>query len=742
LSSRINLRHLAPGLVAAVLAILLAAPTAAAQGQCGDVSARPWCDTTLSPDARAQLLLNAMTPQERIGFLGGDNLTGVAGGERAHTGTQDGVPRLGIPTVNYTDGPLGPRQGPITGMPSPEADAATWSPADNRAYGRVAGEEARAKGNDVIFGPTVNLIRTPLWGRTFEAFGEDPFLVSGTAVAWIDGVQSAGVMADVKHFAENNQEGSSACCANSVSPGNPLSAAIAPPDLQGGRMNVNVHVDERTLREMELAPFEAAVKQAHVATIMCAYPLVNGAHACENDHLLLDVLDQWRFKGYVLSDYGAAHGTGPSLKSGLDFEPWPGVDVYGPVPITAALLLHQASQVDVDRHVLRILRTWFANGVFDRPAYVQNDSSIPQAAHSNVSERIEQDAITLLQNRGHLLPLNARKLKSIAVIGAGARTYVTGGGSGDVTPFKYDTPASAIASRVRPGTKVLTDTGAKLASAVQAAQQAQVVVVLTPDYTTEGVDRACLSFECPPVFGEEDGLIKAVAAVNRHTVVVMENSGAILTPWRSQVPALLEAWYPGQEAGPAISHVLFGDSDPGGRLPLTFPNSLSDEPTAGNPRQYPGLDNQVSYSEGVFLGYRWFDAHRLKPAFAFGYGLSYTKWRLDHERLKGRTVSLRVRNVGRRAGSTVVQLYVGLPSLPGISQPPWDLRGYRKVTLRAGRATTLRLTLSGRDLAYWNNQSGDWRISPGAYRVYLGFSSANPRLVGTIHQKHSTVIAP
>jgi beta-glucosidase len=392
--------------------------------------------------------------------------------------------------------------------------------------------------------------------------------------------------------------------------------------------------------------------------------------------------------------------------------------------------------------VLRILRTWFAHGVFDRSAYVQNDSSIPQAAHAKVSEHIEQDAITLLQNRGHLLPLNARKLRSIAVIGAGARTYVTGGGSGNVTPFKYDTPASAIASRVQPGTTVLTDDGSKLATAVRAAQQAQVAVVLTPDYTTEGVDRACLSFECPPVFGDEDGLIEAIAAANPHTIVVLENSGAILTPWRSQVPALLEAWYPGQEAGPAIAHVLFGDSDPGGRLPLTFPNSISDEPTAGNPLQYPGVENQVYYSEGVFLGYRWFDARHLKPAFPFGFGLSYTKWRLGRVRLEGRTVTVRVRNAGRRSGSTVVQLYAGLPSVPGISQPPWDLRGYRKVTLRAGRAATLRLTLNGRDLAYWSNQLSAWRIAPGRYRIYLGFSSQNPRPVGTIRQRHPATIAP
>ncbi|HSO99460.1 MAG TPA: glycoside hydrolase family 3 C-terminal domain-containing protein [Solirubrobacteraceae bacterium] len=727
----------------ALLLVVVSPPAVAvARGQCGDPAVRPWCNTTLSPDARAQLVLAAMTAQERISFLGGDDLSGVAGGAHAHTGVQDGVPRLGVPTVNYTDGPLGPRQGQITGMPSPEADAATWSPADNLAYGQVAGAEARSKGNDVIYGPTVNLIRTPLWGRTYEAFGEDPFLVSGTAVAWIKGVQSTGVMADVKHFAENNQEGSSACCANSVKPGSLLAAAVPPPDVQGGRMNVNVSVDERTLREMELAPFEAAVKQARAATIMCSYNLVNGVHSCENDHLLRNVLGQWGFQGYVLSDYLAAHDPGRSLKGGLDFEPWPGFDVYGPVPIGAALLTFQASQADVDRHVFRILRTWFASGVFDRSAFVDDPATIPQAAHARVAQRVEQDAITLLRNRGHVLPLNARKLRSIAVIGAGGNSFVTGGGSGNVTPFRFDSPEAAISARVRRGTKVLIDDGSNPGRAAQAARSAQVAVVLAPDYTTEGVDRACLSFECPTVFGDEDALIGAVAAANRHTVVVLENSGAILTPWRNRVAGLLEAWYPGQEAGPAISHVLFGDSDPGGRLPLTFPATLSQEPTAGNPLRYPGVNNQESYSEGVFLGYRWFDAHKLRPAFPFGFGLSYTQWRLDRPRVRARGVSVRVRNVGRRTGSTVVQLFAGLPSLPGVPQPPRDLRGYRKVTLRAHRSATVHFTFSGRDLAYWNTQAGDWQIARGRYSIYVGFSAQNPRRIGTIRQTHAVTIAP
>jgi beta-glucosidase len=682
-----------------------------------------------------------MTPLERIGMLGGTNLTGVAGGDTAHTGTESGVPRLGIPDLQYDDGPLGPRQGAVTGMPSPMADAATWSPVDNYAYGQVVGTEARDKGADVIFGPTVNLMRTPLGGRTYEGFGEDPYLVSQTAVSWIDGVQSTGVMADIKHFAENNQEGADPGYANSVSPSNPLTAVVAPPGVQGGRMNVDVNVDPRTLHEMELAPFEAAVKQADVATIMCAYNLLGGVHSCENPELAA-ILRSWGFAGYMLSDYGAAHDTGPSLAGALDFEPWPGVDVYGVAPVELALLDGQATMAEVDRHVLRILTTWFAHGVFDRQAFVDDPSQIPQAAEAATSERIEEHAMTLLRNVHHLLPLNAARLRSIAVIGAGGATYVTGGGSGNITPFHFDSPDAAIAARVAPGTRVITNDGSDQAAAVAAARAAQVAVVLVPDYTTEGIDRACLTFECPPVWGNEDGLIQEVAAANPHTIVVMETSGPILTPWRSRVAGLLEAWYPGQEAGPAIAHVLFGDVDPGGRLPVTFPASLSQEPTAGDPLRYPGVNNEEYYSEGVLLGYRWFDAHHEVSAYPFGYGLSYTRFRLSRARVRGRTVTVRVGNVGRRTGSTVVELYLGLPSQPGVPQPPWDLRGYRRVSLRPGHAATVRFRLAPQAMAYWNTPAGHWTVARGIYRVYVGFSSQHPPLAGVIRQRRTLSLAP
>ena len=458
-------------------------------------------------------------------------------------------------------------------------------------------------------------------------------------------------------------------------------------------MVVNVHVDERTMRETELLPFEAAVKEARVASIMCSYNKVNGTYACECP-LLSGVLGGWGFKGFVLSDYPAAHDTAASLKAGLDFEPWPPGGAYGPARVNAALASGQVGQADVDRHVRRMLRTFFAYGVFDRQAYVDNTASIPQEPHRKVAQRVEEEAITLLVNRRKTLPLNAKKLKSVAVIGAGAETFITGGGSGNVTPFRYVSPRQAIQTRVSKNTKVLVDDGSNADRAAGVARSAEVALVFTPDYQTENSDQACLSLNCPPAFGDQNALIDKIAAANKRTIVVLETGGPVLTPWRAKVAGLVEAWYPGQEGGTAIARMLFGDIDPGGRLPATFPRSEAQLPTAGDPQKYPGVNDEEYYKEGVFLGYKWFDAKRHTPAFPFGYGLSYTRFKLGRPKLRGHTVTVRVRNTGKRKGSTVVQLYVSLPSSRAVPQPPRALKRYRKIVLRRGRATTARFKLS------------------------------------------------
>ena len=372
--------------VAAVLAVFAAAslaPAAEARGRCG---AHPWCNTGLSPVVRANMVLAQMTTAEKVAFLGGDDFEGgVTSTPTSHTGTQDGVARLGVPTVYYTDGPLGPRQGPSTGMPSPLGLAATFSPALAQLYGTIVGNEARDKGNDVVFGPTVNIMRTPIGGRTYEGYGEDPFLVAQTAIGWIRGVQGQGVMADIKHFAANNQEGFDPT-GKAGYPGQPLGAG-----LLGVRYVDNAIIDDRTLHEIYLSQFQTAIAQAHPATVMCSYNLINGTYACENPHLLQTILrGQWHFPGYVLADYGAAHNAIASLKSGLDFEPWPPA-AYTPLEINAALAsgavplsTRRRPRADDPRHLVPLRRL--------RPRRIPQRRSPDQQARARARRRPDRGA--------------------------------------------------------------------------------------------------------------------------------------------------------------------------------------------------------------------------------------------------------------------------------------------------------------------------------------------------------------
>jgi beta-glucosidase len=632
---------------------------------------------------------------------------------------------VGLPTTYYTDGPVGPRQGNATAMPVPLALGATFSPALASQYGGVVANEAKNKGNDVIFAPTVNIMRTPLNGRTFESYGEDPLLMTRLAVSWVNAAQAQGMIADIKHFAANNQEGADPS-GQTGNPGSPLGNGGL-----GNRYVVNEHIDERTLREIYLPHFEAAVKQAHVASVMCAYPKINGQYACEQKHLMQDILEHdWGFKGYVLADYGAAHMAAPSLNNGLDFEPWPAI-AYGPTQVHAALATGQATQAQVDDHVRRVLRTDFAYGFFDRPAFRDDDAQIDKTAHARVAQRVEESAITLLQNKGGTLPLKAAKLKSIALIGAGADGFTTGGGSGNVKPFAFVSPRTAIAKRLGPGAQVRYDDGSNADNAAAAAKASDVAVVIPADYLTEGSDRQCLTLECPNAHGDQDALIEKVAAANPNTIVVLETGGPVLTPWRDKVKALLEAWYPGEEGGTAIARVLFGDVDPGGRLPATFPRAAGDIPTAGDPQKYPGVGEDVYYKEGVLVGYRWYDKQGIAPAFPFGFGMSYTSFAYRHLTVApasdgsvGATVGVDVVNTGARTGSDVPQLYVGLPQpSPGVVQPPQQLKGFRKVTLGPGKSTHVTFAVDTRGLSYWDVGSGGWRVAAGCYPVAVGRSS-------------------
>src|SRR3954447_2788253 len=706
-------------IVIAAAMLVGAAPAAAAP--CSNRTGKPWCDASQTPDKRAGLLVKALTQDEKLTLLAGANGDG-------HTGATAAIDRVGLPKSYNTDGPVGVRQGSATAMPTPMAEAATFDPEMARLHGTTIGNEARAKGNDGVLAPTVNIARTPLNGRTFEAFGEDPWLVTRLTVAWIEGVQSQGIYATVKHYAANNQEGVDQSGGVTSAGGFPIGIGT-----QGSRHFENSLVDDRTLREVYLPQFEAAVKEAQVGSIMCSYNRLNGQYACSNNRLLNEIAKaEWGFKNMVMSDWIlAAHpfDTINALNGGLDLEmPFP--DAYAKPSVQASLATSQSSQSAVDDHVRRILRTLFAFGFFDRDAYRNDDAQIDQAGHSVNAQRIEESAITLLENRG-VLPLDAGTLKSIAVVGPYAAKFVTGGGSGNVTPFSSVTALQGIKARVGPGTAVTTDDRSDAARAAAVAKAAEVAVVVVGDFETEGADRECLSLECPNN-GDQDGLVDAVASAQPNTIVVLQTGGPVLTPWRSKVKGLLEAWYPGESGGTAIARVLFGDVDPGGRLPVTFPERDEDLPTAGDPQKYPGDANgDVHYKEGVLVGYRWFDAKNLAPAYPFGYGLSYTTFALRNLRVTaasggatGARVTVDVVNTGTRGGTAVPHLYLALPQPSSdVVQPPKALKGASKLSLAPGQIRRVSFTLDQRELSYWDSDARDWAVAPGCYGVLAGRSS-------------------
>jgi beta-glucosidase len=674
-----------------------------------------------------------MTEDEEITLVGG-NGTGAS----PHTGATYAIPRLGLRAVYFSDGPVGPRQGTATAMPVPMALAATWNPGLAFSHGQEIATEAKDKGNDFVFAPTVNIMRTPQGGRTYEAYGEDTYLVAQTTVGWIRGAQSAGVIATVKHFVANNQEGQ-----NGVPP------LVA---TNGGRQVVDARVDERTLREVYFPQFEAAVKQGQTGALMCSYNRVNGVYACENPHTLLQVLrGEWGYKGIILSDYGASKDTAGNMNNGLDFVPAEGETdfAYQPQAIQLALATGQVSRATLDAHVRNILRTLFAYGVFDRPGYVNDDSQINVSADQQTAERVEERALTLLKNDG-VLPLKPG-IKRIAVIGPYANRFVTGGGSGGVSPREVVTALQGITARAGSGVTVTYADGSDQAAAAAAARAADVAIVVVGDVETEGQDKSCVDLNCSsdaanseavlatsgsscgaqscPLNGtDEDGLISAVAAAQKQTVVVLETGAPVLTPWRDQVPAIVEAWYPGQEGGTAIARVLFGDADPAGRLPVTFPADASQLPTAGDPSKYPGVGEEESYSEGVFVGYKWYDAHGLSPAFPFGYGLSYTTFRYGPLHVRAAQANnqvaiatVEVTNTGRRAGTAVPELYISKPSASGVAQPVRQLVGYDSVSVPPGRTVQVAFPLNERSFASWVGSG--WSVLPGCYDLAAGSSS-------------------
>ncbi|TDE22894.1 glycosyl hydrolase [Actinomadura sp. 6K520] len=692
----------AAGALASVLA-LAAVPVPgearAETGRCGDPAARPWCDPSLTPERRTDLLLPRMTADEKIAMLAADDpFGGPLGGyfETAHADTNDGIGRLGIPPVYMADGPAGVRQGKATALPAPIALAAGFDREAATLYGRTVAWEARHRGNDVVFGPTVDVLRTPRNGRTFEGFGEDPHLSATLGVPWIEGAQSQGVMTAVKHMAVYTQE--------------------------TDRLSLGMTVDPRTLREIYLPPFEAAVKQGGTATVMCGFGKLNGRWACEDGAVLNDILrSEWGFQGYVASDHFAPKDAGDAANGGLDMELPVGFR-YNAFMLKTAVSQGKVTQATVDGHVRNILRTMFRFGVFDRQAYPNDLTAIDRTASETAARRIEEAGITLLKNDG-VLPLEAPG--SIALIGRAAQESPSGHGSAQVVPFGTVSAQQGIARRAGAGARVSHTNGDDRAEAANLARQADVAIVFATDSQGEFFDKSCLTLQCgEPLRGDQDALISEVAKANPNTIVVLNTGGPVLTPWAGQVKGIVEAWYPGQEAGNALARVLYGDVDPGGRLPVTFPVNENDAPTSGNPAQYPGTNQNVTFSEGVMVGYRHYDSKGITPRFPFGHGLSYTTFRYSDLVAGTDSVKVTVTNTGSRKGIAVPQLYIGMPS-PGVDvpQPPKQLKGFTKVTLAPGESTRVTFPLSSRSFAYWNEGAKAWKVADGCYRVLVGSSS-------------------
>jgi beta-glucosidase len=642
-------------------------------------------------------LLSQMTLEEKVALLHGDSKFSTAG-----------VPRLGIPKRWLSDGPHGVREDVepdswrtagrtddfATCMPAGIALAATWNPELAFAEGAVIGDEAAARGKHIMLGPGVNIMRTPLCGRNFEYFGEDPFLAARMTVGYIRGEQSNGVASCVKHFAANNQEFE--------------------------RDTINVEMDERTLREIYLPAFQAAVQEAGVVAVMGAYNKFRGEYCCQNDYLLNKILKgEWGFQGLVISDWNATHDTRGAVLGGLDLEMGTKTnsydDYYLARPFLEALRAGEYPMSLLDDKVRRNLRQML------RP---HPTGSLNTTAHQETARRVAEEGIVLLKNDG-LLPLDPAKILSMAVIGQNAvRWQSRGGGSSTIKALYEVTPLQGIVRRIGDHANVAYSPGSNAVAAARAADVAVVVGGLhhSRELDSEGHDRKDL--------GLPDGqaeLIQQVVAANPRTVVVLMGTVVEMDPWLAKVPAVLQVWYPGMEGGNALARVLFGDVNPSGKLPCTFPKRLADSP-AHALGAYPGTNGTVRYAEGRLVGYRWFDAKHIEPLFPFGHGLSYTRFEYSALNVTPHFVEFELANVGSRAGAEIAQVYIRGP------EAYQELKGFRKVYLQPGEKQKVRIPLGKSSFAHYSPERGGWFVQAGPYTIRVGASSRDIRLETTIHQ--------
>jgi len=658
-----------------------------------------------------------------------------------------GVPRLGIPEIWMTDGPHGIREevfwdqwdgakwtnDSCTAFPALTCLAASFNPEISSLYGKSIGEEARYRNKGVLLGPGVNIYRTPLNGRNFEYMGEDPYLSSRMVVPYVQAVQQNGVTACVKHFALNNQE--------------------------KDRMGINVEVSDRALYEIYLPAFKAAVQEGKAWSIMGAYNQFRGQHCCHNDLLLNKILkNDWQFDGAVISDWGGVHNTEQSVYNGLDLEMGtstnglttdgtsPYSEYYLANPYLQGLKSGKYSEKELNEKVTRLLRLIFrttmaANRPFGK--YVSPE-------HSEAARKIAEQGIVLLKNDKQTLPIPVGKYRRIAVIGDNAvRSLVVGGGSSslkvayEVSPLeglkaKYGAETIAFSKGYsadlddrKPESKTVADS--LLAAAVATARNADVVIFvggLNKNWfqDSEGDDRKSMALPY-----NQDKVINALMATNKNLTVILCSGNAVEMPWLSQVPALVQAWYLGSEAGNAIANIISGEVNPSGKLPFSFPKKLEDNAAHSfGQMSYPGDGKKQEYKEDILVGYRWFDTKKIVPQFPFGYGLSYSTFeygkmsadKKEYAKTDIVKVVFTVKNTGKTDGAEIAQVYMSQPKA-SVVRPVKELKAFKKVYLKAGETQTVELELKVKDFAFYNDKTQTWDVEPGEFVLCNAASSAN-----------------
>ncbi|MEO8727719.1 MAG: glycoside hydrolase family 3 C-terminal domain-containing protein [Acidobacteriaceae bacterium] len=683
-------------------------------------------DAGHTPDQRAEMVLKELTLDEKIDLMHGQGMPGwPTHMPRENQGNGGagfvlGIPRLGIPPIYMSDAAYGVRSSAENGrystaLPSNISSAASWDPRAACAYGALIGRELRAQGYNMSLGGGVNLTRDPRNGRTFEYMGEDPILAGTMVGNRIKCEQAQHVIGDIKHYVLNDQE--------------------------SGREEVNAAISERALRETDLLAFEIGIETGHPAAVMCSYNAINGDYACENKHLLTDVLkDDWKFPGFVLSDWGGTHSTVKASAAGLDNEE-PLDEFYG-AKLRQAVQAGKVPISELDGHVRRILRSEFASGIIDFPI---QKSVVNVDAGFETARRIAEQSMVLLKNDNHALPLDRNKIHSIAIIGPHADTgMISGAGSAQVDPqgatankwqaqvWFPTSPLKAVSARA-PGVNVKFDAGSDPASAAALAAQSDIAIVFAYQWTSEGMDLPNLSLP-----DNQDALIERVAAANPRTIVVLETGTAVTMPWIDNVQGVLEAWYGGSKGADAVANILFGDVTPSAKLPMTFPRSEADLP---HPQMtIPSAQElgkaavmrtgeakptfTVRYTEGLKVGYKWYDAEHKPVLFPFGYGLSYTTYQysdLKVDSFAPSVISFKLTNAGSRPGDEIAEIYAALP--PSAGEPPKRLVGWSKVHLEAGESKNVSVTSPAKYLSIYNEAQTKWELVPGSYTFMVGGSS-------------------